>query len=109
LPAFKDFAVAAAKTYLTTVFVLFVHVVILLLAASIFDGMIRGSPDKDLDTIMSSVVGLAALIALLKTQGVLNQLAYVSIGPKAMRRLGSQFVNSVSYATTKMRTARAVR
>jgi hypothetical protein len=109
LPAFKDFAVAAAKTYLTTVFVLFVHVVILLLAASIFAGMVSGSPDKSLDPVMSSVVGLAALIALLKTQGVLNQLAYVSIGPKAMRRLGSQFINSVSYASTKMRTARAIR
>ena len=107
LPAFRDFAVAATKTYLTTVFVLFVHVVILLLAASIFAGMVSGSPDKSLDPIMSSVVGLAALIALLRTQGVLNQLAYVSIGPKAMRRLGGQFINSVSYATTKMRTARA--
>ncbi|HUC20625.1 MAG TPA: hypothetical protein VMR98_03985, partial [Candidatus Polarisedimenticolaceae bacterium] len=36
LPAFKDFAITALKTYLTTIFVLFVHVVILLLAASIF-------------------------------------------------------------------------
>lgn len=109
IPAFKDFAVAAAKTYLVTVFVLFVHVLILLLAASIFAGMVAGSPDKSLDPIMATVVGVATLIALLKTQGVLNQLSYVSIGPKAMRKLGSQFVNSVSYATTKLKTARAVK
>jgi len=109
LPAFKDFAVAAVKTYLVTVFVLFVHVMILLLAASIFAGMVAGSPDNSLDPIMATVVGVATLIALLKTQGVLNQLSYVSIGPKAMRRLGSQFINSVSYATTKLRTARAVK
>jgi hypothetical protein len=109
IPAFKDFAVAAAKTYLVTVFVLFVHVLILLLAASIFAGMVAGSPDKSLDPVMATVVGVATLIALLKTQGVLNQLSYVSIGPKAMRKLGSQFVNSVSYATTKLKTARAVK
>lgn len=107
LPSFKDFAVTAAKTYLVTVFVLFVHVIILLLAASIFSGMVA-TENGQLDPLMSTVVGLATLIALLKTQGVLNQLAYVSIGPKAIRRLGSQFVNSVSFATTKLKTARAV-
>ena len=35
IPSFKDFAVNALRTYLTTVFVLFIHVVILALAAAI--------------------------------------------------------------------------
>lgn len=109
LPGFRDFAVAAFRTYLTAIFVLFVHVMILLLAASIFAGMIAGSPDKTLDPLMSTVVGIATLITLLKTQGVLNQLSYVSVGPKAMRRLGSQFINSVSYTTTKFKAVRAAR
>lgn len=39
IPGFRDFAETAFKTYLTTIFVLFVHVVILTLAASLFSGM----------------------------------------------------------------------
>jgi len=107
LPSFKDFAAAATKTYLTTVFVLFVHVVILLLAASIFSGMAAANPDNKLDPIMATVVGVATILALLKTQGVLSQLSYVSIGPKAMRRLGSQFVNGVSYMSTTAKKVKA--
>jgi len=107
VPSFKDFVATAVKTYLTTIFVLFVHVIILLLAASIFTGMLASSPDKSLDPIMATVVGLATLVALLKTQGVLTQLSYVSVGPKAIRKLGGQFVNAMSYTTTKLKAAAA--
>jgi hypothetical protein len=100
LPSFKDFASSAAKTYLTLIFVLFVHVVILELAASIFATLIATNPDHTPDPVMALIVGIATLIALLKTQGVLTQLSYASIGPKALRKLGGQFMNSVSYATT---------
>ena len=37
-PGFRDFSEAAIKTYITTIFTLFVHVVILMLAASLFVG-----------------------------------------------------------------------
>lgn len=107
LPGFKDFVATAVKTYVVTIFVLFVHVVILLLAASIFGGMVAGSPDQSLNPLMATVVGCATLVALLKTQGLMNQLSYVSMGPKAMRKLGSQFMTSVSYMTTKVKTAKA--
>jgi hypothetical protein len=107
LPSFKDFAANAAKTYLTTIFVLFIHVVILELAASIFATLIVGSPGQTPDPIMALVVGISTLIALLKTQGVLMQLSYASIGPKAMRRLGGQFINSVSYVSSKAPKAAA--
>jgi hypothetical protein len=100
LPSFKDFAANATKTYLTTIFVLFVHVIILELAASIFATLITDGPNKTPDPIMALIVGLSALVALLKTQGVMTQLTYASIGPKAVRRLGIQFVNGVSYASS---------
>ena len=103
VPGFKDFVIAAIKVYLTTIFVLFVHVIILLLAASLFAGMVAGN--GILDPVMATVVGVATLVALLKTQGVLMQLSYVSIGPKAIRKLGGQFVNSMSYATGKIKSA----
>jgi type IV secretory pathway TrbL component len=100
LPSFKDFAANAAKTYLTTIFVLFVHVIILELAASIFATLITNGPQKTPDPIMALIVGLSTLVALLKTQGVMTQLAYASIGPKAVRRLSTQFVNGLSHVSS---------
>jgi hypothetical protein len=108
IPGFRDFAITAIKTYATTIFVLFVHVVILLLAASIFSGMATGA-DKSIDPIMGTVVGVAALITLLKTQGVMMQLSYVSVGPKALRKLGGQFMTGVSYTTNKVKEVRSTR
>ena len=102
IPGFRDFAENALKTYLATVFVLFIHVIILGLAGSLFAAVItssHGSPDP----IMSLLLGLATLIALIKTQGVLMQLNYMSIGPRYARRLGSSFVNGMSYLALSAR------
>jgi len=97
IPGFRDFSETAAKTYIMTVFVLFVHVVILQLAASLFAGMAIGSPTHTPDTLMAMITGVATLIALLKTQGVMMQLSFVSMGSRNARMLGSQFVGGVSY------------
>ncbi len=99
VPGFRDFSETAAKTYLSTIFVLFVHVIILILASSLFTGMAVGQDDALPDTLMSMVVGLATVLALLKTQGVMMQFSYVSMGARNARMLGSQFVNGVSYMT----------
>lgn len=96
IPAFKDFAQAALKTYLSNIFVLFVHVIILGLAASLFAGMSNG-PTHTPDPLMAMIVGIAALIALLKTQGFMMQLSYASVGTRSMRNLGRQFVSGASY------------
>lgn len=104
LPGFKDFVSAAIKTYITTIFVLFVHVVILLLAASIFSGMLSNAPSDALNPLMASIVGIATLISLLKTQKMMMELSYVSVGPKALRKLGSQFVTGVSYMSSKAKS-----
>ncbi len=95
LPPFKDFAENAFKTYLTSVFVLFVHVIILLLAGSLF--AVVGDSGGVKDPVMSLLLGLTALIALIKTQGVLMQLNYASLGPKTARRLGSSMVNAAMF------------
>lgn len=108
LPSFKDFAESAMKTYLMTIFVLFVHVVILQLAASIFAGMVVSTPGQPPNTVMAMLVGVATILALLKTQSVMSQMSYVSLGPKTARKLGGQLVNVVShYASSKSRKSRA--
>ncbi|HSX28485.1 MAG TPA: hypothetical protein VLF60_03490 [Candidatus Saccharimonadales bacterium] len=101
VPGFRDFAETAAKTYITTIFVLFVHVVILQLAASLLTGMSAGSGNNLSGTLMAMVVGLATIVALLRTQGVMMQFSYVSMGSRNMRRLGGQFMTGVSYMTGK--------
>lgn len=105
IPGFRDFAETAIKTYLTTIFVLFVHVVILQLAASLFTGMSASSGNDVPDTLMAMVVGLATVMALLKTQSVMMQFSYVSMGARNMRKLGGQFINGVSYMTGKGKAA----
>lgn len=97
IPGFRDFAETAFKTYLVTIFVLFIHVVILQLAASLFTGMSTTTGNDIPDTLMAMVVGLATILVLLKTQGVMMQFSYVSMGARNMRKLGGQFLNGVSY------------
>lgn len=105
LPGFKDFAVTATKTYLTTIFVLFIHVIILQLAASLFAGTLTNSSEPN--TLMAVIVGIATLLALLRTQGVMMQMSYVSAGPRALRKLGDQFMNGIAYSSPQARTKRS--
>ena len=101
VPGFRDFSESAMKTYITTIFVLFVHVVILQLAASLFTGMTAVGDSQVPSTLMAMVVGLATVMALLKTQGVMQQFSYASMGARNARKLGGQFMNGVSYMTGK--------
>ena len=101
LPGFKDFAVTAIKTYITTIFVLFIHVIILQLAASLFAGL---ATDEATNSLMAVIIGIATLLALLKTQGLMMQMTYVAAGPRALRKLGGQFMNGVSYTADKIKT-----
>ncbi|HTE22121.1 MAG TPA: pilin [Candidatus Limnocylindria bacterium] len=108
IPAFRDFALAALKTYLVTIFVLFVHVVILLLAASIFTGSIQADTSGQPNTLMALLVGLATIVALLKTQGVMQELSYAASGPRAARELSGSFISGVSHLKQSARTTKQV-
>lgn len=103
IPGFRDFAETALKTYFITIFVLFVHVVILQLSASLFTGMAKSNGNDFPDTLMSMVLGLATILVLLKTQGVMMQFSYVSMGARNMRKMGGQFMNGVSYLSGQTR------
>ena len=110
LPPFKDFAESAMKTYITTIFVLFIHVVILQLASSIFAGMLIASGGQPLNPFMSIIVGIATILALLKTQTTLSQMSYASVGPRAMSKMGGKLMNAMSYyGGKKVESMRAAR
>lgn len=99
LPTFRDFAITALKTYLTLIFVLFVHVVILMLASSIFVGVHNGINVAAPSAYVSLFAGMATVLALLKTQGFMQELTYAASTPRAARELGQQFARSIQ--TTK--------
>lgn len=93
VPGFRDFAETSMKTFLSTIFVLFVHVVVLQLAASLFSGMATVSGNNALpDTLMAMIAGIATILTLLKVQGVMMQFSFVSMGAR-------KFMNGVSYMT----------
>ncbi len=96
LPAFKDFSITAIKTYLTTVFVLFVHVIILLLASSIFTSVLNDGANAQPNAYMGLLAGIATVLALLKTQGAMRELSFAASTPRAARELSNQFVRGFS-------------
>lgn len=97
LPAFKDFATSAIKVYLTTIFVLFVQVVIMQMASSIFSGMLQGDASGQPNILMALILGLATVLALLKTQGVMKELSYAASTPRAAKEMAGSFIRGVSY------------
>ena len=98
IPGFRDFAVSMIKKYISVVFVLFVHVVIIELAASLLVGIY--SKNTNLSPLMAILLGLASLFALIKTQGVLAELAVISVVPRMARKLGQRMVLNLSYGTS---------
>lgn len=99
VPGFCDFVETSMKTFLSTIFVLFVHVVILQLASSLFSGMATTGNNALPDTLIAMVAGIAIILTLLKVQGVMMQFSFVSMGARNLKKLGGQFMNGVSYMT----------
>lgn len=99
LPSFRDFAVSAAKMYITTIFVLFVQVVVLMLAVSLFSGLVQGEGNQ----FMTALLAIATLSVLLSTNRTMNQLTMMSAGSQGMRRLGNTFVRGVSHVASSVK------
>ncbi len=109
IPGFKDFSITATKAYIVNIFLLFIHVIILTLAATLFASVKVEGGATPFNPVMAMIVGVATLLALLKTQSVLMHMSYVSAGPRAIRKLGTQFMNGVSYTTSKIQSSRSSR
>jgi len=105
IPGFRDFSETAFKTYIMTVFVLFVQVVVLIISGSLIAGVIVGSPTQTTGTLMPMVTGVAAMYAVLKVPSVMTRLSFASMGPRSARQLGGQFVNGISYMTKNSKKA----
>lgn len=105
LPSFRDFAVSSAKMYVTTIFVLFVQVVVLMLAVSLFSGLIQGEGNP----FMTALLAIATLSVLLSTNRTMNQLTMMSAGSQGMRKLGNTFVRGVSHVASSVKQSGAAK
>lgn len=91
VPKFSDFAEIAARSYLTTIFSIFVHVIVIQLAAA----FLTLPGQSGTNSLMSILVGVGLLLTLLKTQSFMIQLMFYNSGRSLMKNLGGQIMNVV--------------
>lgn len=101
LPSFRDFSVSAGKMYLTTIFVLFVQVVVLMLSVSLFSGLLEGEGNP----FMTALLSIATLSVLLSTSRTMNYLTMAGASGYGFRRLGSTFVRGASHIAGSVKYA----
>lgn len=89
LPKFSDFAEIAAKTYLVTIFSIFVHVVVIQLAAA----FLTLPEQMGTNPLISILVGIGLLLTLLKTQSFMIQLMFYNSGRSLVRSMGGKIMN----------------
>ncbi len=90
MPKTADFAVASFKTYFVTVFMAFVHVVILQLAAGFLT-----LPGNTTNSLVSIAVAIGLFFTLLKVPSVMMQMVLYTSGTTIFKRVGGQIMNAV--------------
>lgn len=88
LPKFSDFAEIAVKTYLVTVFMIFIHVVVIQLASSFLTLPTQGN-----NSLVSIAVGIGLLFSLLKIPQVLMQMVFYTSGVRSISKFGGHLIN----------------
>lgn len=91
IPKFSDFAEIAVKSYVVTVFIVFVHVVVIQLAASFLT-----LPENSNNSILSVAIAIGLFFTLLKTPSLMGQMVMYTTGNNAVRKLGGQIINVIS-------------
>jgi hypothetical protein len=94
IPKTADFAEIAVKSYIVTVFVVFVDVVIIQLASSFLT-----IPGNSNNSLISIAVGIGLFFTLLKTPGFMMQLVMYNSGRGMMRKIGGQIMNIITTDT----------
>lgn len=103
IPKFSDFAEITARTYLTTIFSLFVHVVVIQLAAAFLT-----LPDQvGTSSLISILVGVGLLLTLLKTQSFMMQMMFYNSGRTLIKKVGGQIMNVIGSKQSESATASA--
>ncbi len=92
LPATADFAKIAIKSYIVTIFVVFVHVVTIQVASS----FLSVTQQSGTNSLISIFVAIGLFFTLLKIPGTLFQMAFYTSMNGAFRKVGGQVMNVIS-------------
>lgn len=102
LPKTADFAEMAIKSYLVSVFMIFIHVVTIQLAGSFL-----ALPEQTNNSLISIAVAIGLLLTLLKIPSFLMQLILFSRSVGTVKHMGSQIINVMSTDTAHKGTVGA--
>src|SRR3989344_2254412 len=91
LPKFADFAEISVKSYVVTVFSIFVHVVIIQLASSFL-----ALPAHTNNSLISVAVAVGLFLTLLKTNSIIMQLIFYNSGRGMFKKIGGQIMNIIT-------------
>ncbi|HUS60089.1 MAG TPA: hypothetical protein VMX76_01760, partial [Nevskiaceae bacterium] len=89
IPRLADFSEIAVKSYLTTIFSVFIHVVVIQLAAS----FLTLPGESDTPGIMAVLVGIGLMFTLIKTQSIVYQMVFYNTGRAIIKKFGGQVIN----------------
>ena len=88
IPKFSDLAEVATKSYFTAVFMVFVQVVIVQLAASFL-----ALPETSNNSLISISIAIGLFLTLLKVPGFMTNMMFYATGNGKLKKLGGQIVN----------------
>lgn len=91
IPKFSDLAEIAMKSYVASVFVVFIHVVIIQLASAFL-----ALPSKSGNSLISIAVAIGLFLTLLKVPSFMMQMVFYTSKNGAFRKLGHQIINVMS-------------
>ncbi len=100
LPGFRDFVSNLIRTYIVVVFVLVVHVVILMLGATLLNSELTG-PNGTPNALADLFIGVAIITTLLSAQRFLVQISLISSSASSARKMGKQFAAGWRYTGDK--------
>ena len=91
IPKTSDFAEISVKTYTVTVFIAFVHVIIIQLASAFL-----ALPANSGNSLISIGVAIGLFFTLLKTPSLMMQLVMYTSGNGTVKKLGGQIINVIT-------------
>lgn len=91
LPKYADMASMAVKTYVVTVFIVFVHVVIIQLASGFLT-----LPEHSENSLVSIAVACGLFFTLIKTPSLMMQMVTYTSRTGTIKKLGNQIMNVMS-------------
>lgn len=91
VPKFSDFAEIAIKSYVVTVSIVFVHVVIIQLASSFIT-----IPNQAGNSLVSIAVAIGLFLTLLKVPSVMTQMVFYTSRNGTLKKIGGQIMNVMS-------------